>query len=75
MNGSFQPDYRHVVDAACNREAERLPLCEHRFDVTVIAKTTGEAVNQPLRGSYAEKVEARRRLVGFLGGVAAPEGF
>ncbi len=26
---SFLPDYRHMVDAAYNREAERLPLYEH----------------------------------------------
>ena len=26
---NFQPDYRHIVDAAYNREAARLPLYEH----------------------------------------------
>ena len=28
----FEPNYRHVIDAACNRQAERLPLYEHGFD-------------------------------------------
>ena len=28
----FQPDYRHVVNAAKNREAARLPLYEHIID-------------------------------------------
>ena len=26
---NFQPDYRHIVNAAYNREAVRLPLYEH----------------------------------------------
>ena len=25
----FEPDYRHILNAACNREAGRLPLYEH----------------------------------------------
>ncbi len=28
----FQPDYRHVENAARNREASRLPLYEHLVD-------------------------------------------
>ena len=60
--GGFQPDYRHVVDAAHNREAERLPLYEHGFDASVIKKITGEEVALLLFGSYADKVEAQRRV-------------
>ncbi len=62
MNGSFQPDYRHVVDAACNRKVKRLPLYEHGFDASVIKKITGEEVESLLHGSYADKVEAQRRV-------------
>ncbi|MEA2069605.1 MAG: hypothetical protein U9P12_10420, partial [Verrucomicrobiota bacterium] len=58
----FQPDYRHVVDAACNREAKRLPLYEHGFDASVIKKVTGEEVGSLLVGSYADKIEAQRRV-------------
>jgi hypothetical protein len=31
----FTPDYRNVVYAALNREAERLSRYEHGFDFTV----------------------------------------
>ncbi len=58
----FKPDYRHVVDAACNREADRLPLYEHGMDVTVIQKITGEEIELLLDGNYADKVEAHRRI-------------
>ena len=40
----FEPNYQHIIDAAYNREAERLPLYEHGFDATVITKITGEEV-------------------------------
>jgi len=58
----FQPDYRHMVDAACNREAERLPLYEHGFDAGVVEAIIGEKVQPLLFGSYADKVEAQRRI-------------
>ena len=58
----FEPDYRHMVDAAYNREAERLPLYEHGFDASVIEKIIGAKVEPLLHGSYADKVEAQRRV-------------
>jgi len=59
----FEPNYQYIIDAAYNKEAERLPLYEHGFDFTVIEKVTGESVLPLLRGTYAEKVEAHRRIV------------
>lgn len=61
----FQPDYSHIVDAACNREAARLPLYEHGFDVGVVETIMGFPVRPLLVGSYAEKVEAYRRICAF----------
>ncbi|RKX42744.1 MAG: hypothetical protein DRP64_09330 [Verrucomicrobia bacterium] len=58
----FKPNYQHMIDAAYNREAERLPLYEHGFDASVIKKITGEEVASLLRGSYADKVEAQCRV-------------
>ena len=37
---NFQPDYRHIVNAAYNREAVRLPLYEHIVSADVIGKIT-----------------------------------
>jgi uroporphyrinogen decarboxylase len=59
---TFEPNYQHIVDAAYNKEAKRLPLYEHGFDPTVVEKIIGEPVLPLLRGSYAEKVEAYRRI-------------
>ena len=58
----FEPNYRHIVDAAYNREAERLPLYEHGFDASIIEKIIDEKVTPLLYGSYADKVEAQRRV-------------
>ena len=61
----FAPDYRHIVDAAYNREAGRLPLYEHGMDVGVIEKIMGCEVRSLLTGNYADKVEAYRRICRF----------
>jgi len=58
----FEPDYTHMVDAVYNREAKRLPLYEHGFDSSVVEKIIGEPVIPLLGGSYADKVEAYRRI-------------
>ena len=39
---NFQPDYRHIVNAAYNREDVRLPLYEHIVSADVIGKITGK---------------------------------
>lgn len=38
----FQPDYRHLVDAARNRRPQRLPLYEHNISATVMERVLGE---------------------------------
>jgi uroporphyrinogen decarboxylase len=58
----FDPDYRNIIDAANNREAGRLPLYEHGFDSGVVEKIIGEPVTPLLTGSYADRVEAYRRI-------------
>lgn len=58
----FQPNYKHIVDAAYNREAERLPLYEHGFDPGVVAMVIGEPVQPLFLGDYSDKVEAFRRV-------------
>jgi len=61
----FQPDYRHIIDAAYNREAARLPLYEHGFDVTVVEKILNTQI-QPLQaGNLGDKTEAIRLICKF----------
>jgi len=62
MKNGFEPDFQHLVDAASNREAERLPLYEHGFDVGVVEKIIGQPVRALLGGSFAERVEGMRRI-------------
>jgi uroporphyrinogen decarboxylase len=61
----FEPDYRHVVDAAFNREARRMPLYEHGFDTGVIKAIMGFEVQDHLGGDLADKTEAYRRICRF----------
>jgi len=58
----FQPDYTQLIDAAYNREAKRLPLYEHGFDSSVVEKIINKPVVALLKGSYADKVEAQKRI-------------
>lgn len=60
---AFEPDFNHLIDAALNREAKRLPLYEHGFDAGVVEQVIGEPVKPLLQGSYADRVEGLRRVV------------
>ena len=52
---TWQPDYRHIVDAALNRRPARLPLYEHHIDVPVImAKVLGRDMTTPENGNAAD---------------------
>jgi len=62
VSDSFQPDARHLVDAALNRSAARLPLYEHGFDAQVVEKVIGEPVVPLLESGYEDHVEGCRRL-------------
>ncbi len=61
----FKPDYTHIVDAACNRPAKRLPLYEHGFDLSVIEMIMGYDVHALLGGNLSDKTEAYRRICRF----------
>lgn len=51
---NFQPDYRHIVDAAYNREAARLPLYEHIVSADKIGEITGRDFSALYDGSEAD---------------------
>lgn len=44
MTTAFEPDYRNLVDAACNRRPKRLPLYEHYINDESMEGITGESV-------------------------------
>lgn len=57
MTHTFTPDCQHIVDAALNREAERLPLYEHGFDTAVVEAVAGQTISPLLHGSIVEQTE------------------
>ncbi len=66
MLDNFQPDYRHIVDAALNRKPLRVPLYEHGFGPKVMEQVLGKPFWQMMmEGSFADKVEAYRRFCEF----------
>lgn len=40
----FEPDYRHIIDAASNKKPTRLPLYEHGIDLSFIANVLDEDI-------------------------------
>jgi uroporphyrinogen decarboxylase len=66
MTRAFQPDYRHVVAAARNQAAARVPLYEHLVDLPVIEQVSGHALAGLLEGSDADAREFCRHYAGFF---------
>lgn len=62
---NFVPDCNQIINAAKNRETERLPLYEHAFSGKVVDAITGRPYSEFLQGGYSEKVEAFRILAQF----------
>jgi uroporphyrinogen decarboxylase len=68
MEGSmkdFSPDYRHIVDAAYNKPAKRLPLYEHNISYKVIELILGQELEPLLQGDFDDIKEYFRRYCGF----------
>lgn len=63
---SFQPDYQHVVDAACNRRPRRIPLYEHIICTEVMEEILGVSFGDLLNGAWADQREFFRYYVGFF---------
>lgn len=65
MKSRFQPNPQNLIDAAFNREAERLPLYEHKFSIEVMECILGCDVGALLEGGLADKTEAQHRIARF----------
>ena len=61
----FEPDYRHIIDAARNRPAARLPLYEHGIDPRVMEKILGVKFYHLWGGTLEEKREYHRQFNRF----------
>ena len=66
MTTSFQPDYHHLVDAARNREARRLPLYEHIVSEAVMERVLGRPFAPLARGGEPERREYLRQYARFF---------
>jgi len=66
MKNEFIPDYRHIVDAAWNREAKRMPLYEHAVDDSIMETVLSKEVVPLYNGGFSDKVEYFRRRAEFF---------
>jgi uroporphyrinogen decarboxylase len=51
---TFDPNYQHIVDAACNRKPERLPLYEHIIAPEIMSDVLGVPMEVPKPGDSPE---------------------
>ena len=51
----FKPDYRNIVDAACNRVPARLPLYDHLIDARVMEEVLGVKFAHLQKGPSQDK--------------------
>jgi len=63
---NFIPNYQHIVDAATNKQAARLPLYEHSISPKVMKKILGKNFSELLDGDPADKREFFRSYNRFF---------
>lgn len=62
----FQPDFRHIVDAANNRRPRRMPLYDHLVNPVLVEELLGKPFWQMIcEGDHADRVEGYRRYFEF----------
>ena len=62
----FEPDYRHIVNAARNIQAKRLPLYEHLICIGHMEKILGYEFSSLIQGDYADKQAFFRAYCDFF---------
>ena len=50
----FEPDYHHIVAAAYNREAKRLPMYEHCVGDTIVEQVMNRNIAQLRNGNASD---------------------
>lgn len=63
---NFQPDYRHIENAARNLEAKRLPLYEHIICPEIMEKILGTRFAALSGGDFADRKEYFRHYCRFF---------
>jgi len=64
-NRDFAPDYQHLLNAARNVEAERLPIYDHLISVEVMEDVLGRKFAELHNGNRADKKEFFRSFCEF----------
>jgi uroporphyrinogen decarboxylase len=66
MNSIFEPDYRHLVEAAWNRKPVRLPLYEHIICAEIMEKILGVSFASLYQGNGGDLREYFRHYCRFF---------
>lgn len=65
LKKDFSPDYTHIVNAASNIEASRIPLYEHIICTEIMEAITNDPFGQLWDGNREDKLEYFRRYCNF----------
>lgn len=63
---TFEPDYRHIEQAARNQQSHRLPLYEHIICKEMMESILGVRFSQLKNGNHAEKAEYFKHYCDFF---------
>jgi uroporphyrinogen decarboxylase len=66
INSEFVPDYLNIVNAALNKETDRMPLYEHGISQKIMEQITGKKFHQLYGGSLNDKIEYFKNYCGFF---------
>ncbi len=62
----FQPDYRHMLAVLRNQRPARLPMYEHKIDVSIMERILGEPFADLEKGDDADLERILHPLLPFL---------
>jgi uroporphyrinogen decarboxylase len=62
---TFEPDYRHILTAACNQRPARLPLYEHYINDESVEGLSGRRLVGLVKGNKADLHEYFTQVCGF----------
>ncbi len=65
LSMTFEPDYRHIVDAAANRRPARMPIYEHIIDVSHMERVLETEFADLIDGDEADRREYFRCFCEF----------
>lgn len=63
---SFEPDYRHILNAAINKRPLRLPLYEHNISPVIMGRIIGEEFAGLINGNDSDKEQYFKMFCNFF---------